>query len=103
MKITQQRLPCLNQWVYMCFRFAEYFKKHPEIDIALQNDLLRFYNVLECSFSASDTWYEPSIKAELRYEKCEGNISINWKQNGYSTILDILMVRIRRFNIYKNL
>ncbi|XP_035737167.1 spermine oxidase-like isoform X1 [Vespa mandarinia] len=72
-------------------KFAEYFKDHPEINTTLQNDLLRFYNLVECSLSASDTWYEPSMKAELEYEMCEGNFSINWKDKGYSTILNILM------------
>ncbi|KAF7382464.1 hypothetical protein HZH68_015383 [Vespula germanica] len=74
--------------------FAEYFNDHPEINTTLQKDLLRFFNLIECSLSASDTWYEPSIKAELEYEMCEGNLSINWKKRGYSTILDILMKKI---------
>ncbi|XP_015175695.1 PREDICTED: spermine oxidase-like [Polistes dominula] len=74
-------------------KFADYFNDHPEINTTLQNELLSFFNLVECSLSASDDWYEPSLNGEMEYEVCEGNLSINWKKRGYSTILDILMKR----------
>ncbi|KAK2585864.1 hypothetical protein KPH14_010458 [Odynerus spinipes] len=72
-------------------QFSIYFKDHPEINSTLQKGLLRLYNLISCSLSAADTWYDISLKGDIEYENCEGELSINWKKRGYSTILDILM------------
>ena len=42
---------------------------------------------------AGDTWYQVAAE-HLDEVTCPGDQAINWKDRGYSTILDILMVRI---------
>lgn len=75
-------------------RFSQYFKDHPEINNSLQKDLLRFFDLVTRSLSAANTWYDVSLKGDLEYEECEGPFQINWKERGYSTVLDILMKKI---------
>lgn len=41
----------------------------------------------------SENWYNASARGYLEYLEGAGNRMINWKDRGYSTILDILMVK----------
>lgn len=48
-----------------------------------------------------DTWHDISAKGIRDYADCEGDSNINWKNQTYSTILDILMVCIIEIIKYK--
>lgn len=50
----------------------------------------RYTSVAHCS----ETWNDVSTIGFKEYEDCPGEVCVNWKDCGYSTILDILMVII---------
>jgi len=39
----------------------------------------------------AESWFNVSTVSV--FKECEGNQDVNWKERGYSTILDILMVK----------
>lgn len=45
-----------------------------------------------------DDWYKVSAKSSRDYEVDEKNPVFNWKEQVYGVILDILMVRFRKFH-----
>lgn len=74
------------------YRFDEEFKN----DTSMMNDKRKFLHILELSITGMDpaeSWFNVSTASP--YKECEGSQMINWKERGYSTILDILMVRLR--------
>ena len=52
--------------------------------------VLHLLDMMELGNDAADTWRDVSVKSEFR--DSPGDYLINWKERGYSTILDILMV-----------
>lgn len=40
------------------------------------------------------SWNDVSAPGLSVFKECEGDLFVNWKEKGYSTILDILMVNI---------
>lgn len=50
---------------------------------------------MQTSLDPADSWYDISAGEYSDYAMCEGDPAINWKERGYSTILDILMVLLR--------
>jgi len=48
---------------------------------------------MENSVQSSDTWFEVSAKRLTEYWDCEGDLLLNWKERGYKTIFDLLLVR----------
>lgn len=47
---------------------------------------------MENSIECSDTWFDVSAKRLAEYRECEGNPGLNWKERGFKTIFDLLMV-----------
>lgn len=68
------------------------FKESPEINEELQKELLNAAEKLELSSDAADSWDQLSMKGFVEYDDGEGLHNVNWKERGYSTILDVLMV-----------
>lgn len=81
-------------------RFEEYYKNHPEINAELHKPLLDMMSLGQMASDGADNWYKVSAKSLQDYPECEGDNNINWKNRTYSTILDILMVRIMYSKIY---
>ena len=48
--------------------------------------------MVQMSSDAADTWWDVSPTSNTEDHVCPGDQLINWKERGYSTILDILMV-----------
>lgn len=48
----------------------------------------KFFN----SINASSHWFEVSAKGSTRYKECEGDITLQWKGQGFQTIFDVLKV-----------
>lgn len=63
-----------------------------DIDPETLDEVINFFHKMELNLSAADSWFDLSIKSLLKYKECEGEKLLNWKQNGYKTIFDILMV-----------
>ncbi|XP_017891746.1 probable polyamine oxidase 5, partial [Ceratina calcarata] len=76
-----------------CFthKYKEHFKKIPELNETLQDQFLRQYNLMEMSLQPADTWFDIEMSKKLENAEATGHLLINWKERGYSTILDILM------------
>ncbi|GLH03199.1 Protein anon-37Cs [Gryllus bimaculatus] len=55
------------------------------------SDILDWYEKLENSIDASDSWFETSGHGLTQYWDCEGNLLWSWKSGGYKTVLDLLM------------
>lgn len=66
-------------------------KKNEHIDRHLALQFLNFYEKFQSAYEASDNWYETSPNGN--YSNCEGDQLLNWKGAGYSTVLNVLMVR----------
>lgn len=47
--------------------------------------------MMQTSLDPADSWYDIAAEKYTEYRVCEGDQAINWKERGYSTILDILM------------
>lgn len=74
--------------LFIC-RFYEEF----ENDTVMINDKRKFLNILELSITGMDpaeSWY--NVSTASLFKELEGNTLVNWKEHGYSMILDILMV-----------
>lgn len=66
--------------------------KYKDIDKNVAYQFLDFFHRYENSIEASDNWYDTSAQGYLEYWDCEGDRLLNWKDRGYHTVLDILMV-----------
>lgn len=47
---------------------------------------------MENSIECSDTWFDVSAKCLAEYWECEGDSLLNWKDRGYKTLFDLLLV-----------
>lgn len=47
---------------------------------------------MENSVECSDTWFDVSAKRLTEYWECEGDSLLNWKDRGYKTLFDLLLV-----------
>lgn len=84
------------------FRFSKAIisPEYKDIDPILANQLFEFYHKYENSIEASDTWYDASCKGYCDYWDCDGDRLLNWKDKGYKTIFDLLMVLSYIYSIY---
>ena len=82
-----------NRSVGECFeaKFKPYFSQFPQLNETMQEQLLWHFNLMQTSLDPADSWYDISAGEYADYATCEGDPAINWKERGYSTILDILM------------
>lgn len=56
----------------------------------------------ECSIECSDTLFEVSSKRLADYWECEGDSVLNWKDRGYKTLFDLLMVLLTDYSTILN-
>lgn len=61
-------------------------------DANVCQQFLEFFHKYENSIEASDTWFETSCKGYCEYWDCDGDRLLNWKDKGYRTVFDLLMV-----------
>lgn len=66
--------------------------EYQDLDKSTAFQYLDFFHRYENSIEASDTWYDTSATGFVHYWDCEGDRLLNWKDRGFKTILDILMV-----------
>lgn len=64
------------------------------IDPNVCQQFLDFFHRYENSIEASDTWFETSCKGYCEYWDCDGDRLLNWKDKGYRTVFDLLMVSL---------
>lgn len=70
----------------------KHFLQFPELNQTMKEQLLWHFNMLQTSLDPADSWYDISAQGYFEYGPNDGDLVINWKERGYGTILDILMV-----------
>lgn len=73
------------------FRFDAYVKDHPDIE-PYKTSLITLFELLVVAMQSAMTWDD--IIARSDASGAEGDRLMNWKERGYSTIFDILMVSL---------
>lgn len=58
-----------------------------------------FIERVDLSYESADSWDQVSLKGFIEYEEAEGHQHVNWKERGYSTILDVLMASNENFRL----
>lgn len=77
--------------MYVLFRFEEIFRN----DSSVLNQKRKFLDHLELGRNQEDaafSWHDVSVPGLAEYKNIEGDQWVNWRERGYSMILDILMV-----------
>ena len=82
----------LGNYVIAKYQEAIRSSEYKDIDADTANQLLEYFHKYENSIESSDTWFETSGNGYLHYWECEGNPLLTWKEKGYRTVLDFLMV-----------
>lgn len=82
----------LGNYIVAKYQEAIRSSDYKDIDIDTANQLLEYFHKFENSIESSDTWFETSGNGYLHYWECEGNPLLAWKNKGYRTVLDFLMV-----------
>nr|UEP64275.1 enzyme-spermine oxidase [Cotesia flavipes] len=76
---------------FIIAKMEEYFKTLPEVTDDMKKSILYLFNLVQGSSDGSDDWTKLSPKMARDYPVCKGDLSINWKERTYTTILDIVM------------
>lgn len=82
----------LGSFVVEKFRTLLETPDYADVDHETAYQFLEFYHKFENSIEASDSWFDTSGPGYLHYWECDGDHLLNWKDRGYKTVLDILMV-----------
>lgn len=79
---------------YVLFRYTAALQspQYQSIDPVLSQQFIEFFHKYENSIEASDTWFDTSCRGYVDYWDCDGDRLLNWKDKGYISILNILMV-----------
>lgn len=72
--------------------------------LRIANQIQEWFNKFFLCFEAAKSWHDISVKGVFSYTKCEGNQQLNWRDKGFKTMLDVLMVSfyLKKINITKN-
>lgn len=74
------------------FRFYKYLKNNPFTDSVRAEEFLEWMHRFDNSIQCSDTWFDVSARGITEYKSCDGDLLLNWKDRGYKTVFDLLMV-----------
>lgn len=53
-----------------------------------------WFNKFFLCLDTAKSWHDISVKGAFAFTICEGDQQLNWKDKGFKTILDVLMVSI---------
>lgn len=81
---------CSNR-IITTFRFNDALRDK-DIDTDLATQFLAFFERLQASFDAFNSWSDVSCKLYSEYKTCDGDLLLNWKAKGYSTVFDLIEV-----------
>lgn len=96
--LVEQIVFKMQRFSHLHFRYEDLLNdpKNYHIDRELAVQFLEMYQKYECSVDAADTLFEVSGPGFLTYWECEGSTLTNWKDRGFVTVLDIMMVNSQR-------
>lgn len=72
--------------------------QYKDIDPNVAQQFIDFFHKYENSIEASDSWFDTSCNGYTDYWECYGDHLLNWRDQGYVTVLNLLMVKLE--NIY---
>lgn len=75
----------------LSFRFRKYFNAHSNFK-ENEKGLFQLLDMMQSVWQSSDTWLDISMTSISEYHKSTGDNLINWKDRGYGTILELLIV-----------
>lgn len=78
---------------FTLIRFDEEFKNNPEV-LSEKTKYLHYLEYARLGNEPAESWDDISAPGLNVYTSYPGDQIINWKERGYSTVLDILMVLI---------
>lgn len=55
---------------------------------------------MRISSESAESWHDISARGLVQYRNCPGDQLVNWKNRGYSTILDILIVCTYMYTLF---
>jgi spermine oxidase len=58
----------------------------------MSEPLLNWFHKLMINLDPADSWFELSSAGPFYYKECEGDLYLQWRNKGFKTILDVLMV-----------
>lgn len=71
------------------------------MEFSMNRDILKIANQIQDWFNkfflcldSAKSWHDISVKGAFAYHACDGDQQLNWRKEGYKTILDVLMVSI---------
>lgn len=79
--------------ILVSFRFYKAVKENSSIKSNQIEQFLEWLQKYDNSIQGSDTWFNVSAKGVNEYWECDGNLTIDWKDQGYITLFDLLSVR----------
>lgn len=66
--------------------------EYSEIDGELREAYLQHFQAREMGLNATDSWFNLSRVKYHEWQVCIGDFSLNWKDQGYATLFDLLTV-----------
>lgn len=82
----------LGSFVLQKFKEALRTDALADIDENLAYQMLEYVHKFENSIDASDTWFDTSANGYPEYWECDGHPLLNWKDKGYSHVIDFITV-----------
>lgn len=63
-----------------------------DVDFDVRREVLDWFQRMQNTVDAADSWFETSCQSIGEYWECEGIYLLNWKDRGYITLFDLLQV-----------
>lgn len=60
--------------------------------LKLANQIQEWFNKFFLCLDSAKSWHDISVRGAFAFKACAGNQQLNWRNKGYKTILDVLMV-----------
>lgn len=81
----------------MSFRYYEELQapEYNDVDELLRKQFIEFFHKFENSIEASESWFDTSAGSYPQYWICEGDPLLNWRDQGYKTLFELLQVKSR--------
>lgn len=83
--------------MFSSFRYTEAVL----MEFGISKELLKVANQIQECFNkfflcldSAKSWHNISVQGAFAFKMCEGNQQLNWRNKGYKTILDVLLVSL---------
>lgn len=84
----------------------EFLQTIPEVSPEQKKPIINMLNRADMGLEGAHDWHDVSANRLKDYDGVKGDMQVNWKDKGYSTILDVLMVKLTiltaRFIVWKS-